>query len=204
MLWWLLLRARRPERLHVPFARLVDFMDGERASDRSAEREQIAQHVARCTRCAEILREIARVSVVPRPTTVLSVATTQTEAATRPHAMHPRRPERSGEVAPDTALRLIATPAGERVAIALTPWLGDAAARDLLRHARAGDHARRDVLHAVAHPLTAFLGEHAGRALAVHVSQLADPDHGTPRGPVGPHNKRAPADSFRRPFEVGT
>ena len=57
---------------------------------------------------------------------------------------------------------------------ALALWLGDAAARALLKRARAGRDARRDVLTAIAQPLTAFLGEQAGRALAVKVSRLAE------------------------------
>jgi len=42
-----------------------------------------------------------------------------------------------------------------------------------VRDARTGPHAKADVLMAIAEPLTTFLGEEAGGALALQISQLA-------------------------------
>lgn len=76
--------------------------------------------------------------------------------------------------------RLLDTLNGLRVTSVLASWLGPDTASALLRDARTGPHAKADVLAAVAHPLTAFLGEQAGSALALQISRLAESDRQSP------------------------
>jgi len=71
------------------------------------------------------------------------------------------------------AEKLLDTLNGLRVTSVLASWLGPDTASALLRDARTGPHAKADVLMAIAEPLTTFLGEEAGGALALQISQLA-------------------------------
>ncbi len=80
--------------------------------------------------------------------------------------------------APGGSHRLMETPTGARVAGVLASWMGDDATQALLKHARAGRYAREDVLQAIGHPLTALLGERAGRALAARLGDLAQDGSG--------------------------
>ncbi len=158
---------------HVPLTRLVDLAV---TSPWSPAQVRDWNHVVGCGSCLPCFRQVADLLASPPPPSASEAETTAAVSAVRSRLIRSLT-EASG---PSPAARLIDTRAGDRVTRALALWLGDAAARAMLKRARAGRDARRDVLTAIAQPLTAFLGEQAGRALAVKVSRLADADHDGP------------------------
>lgn len=208
---WTRLHAGWRMRQHVTFARLVAMADTERSPGTDADAP--ARHVAACPRCAAALREI-RVAIRAARTTIGAPPSETSRAveAVRARLLHTigahalaygetdegarggaggvargraRASAAAGDAVGGVPPRLLVTEAGARVADALAPWLGDNAARALLHHVRAGERVRRDVLQAVASPLTAFLGEDAGRALAIQISRLAESrEEPTPPGEV--------------------
>lgn len=159
---------------HVPLVRLVELAVPSQYS-RNQERER--SHVERCSSCLACLEQVTHLLASP-PLPSASEAETALAVGTVRSRLLGSLTEAAR---PSSTTRLIDTRVGARVTRALAPWLGDAAARAILQRARAGREARRDVLTAVAQPLTAFLGEETGRTLAVKVSRLADAD---PEGPL--------------------
>lgn len=166
-LTWLRSIARWPARPHVPFARLVPLAMGSTGASEADRR-----HVDACPSCAAARDEIARLLDHAQLTQATPAETRAAVAAGRTRLLQAIG---AGTAAPSA--RLLDTAAGSSVAGALAPWLGRAAARALLGHARAGRKARGDVMTAVADPLTAFLGNDAGRALALELCRLTDRAH---------------------------
>jgi hypothetical protein len=154
---------------HVPLVRLVELAV---TSPWSPSQEREWSHVERCSSCVTCFRQIVQLLASPPP-----VSAPDGETASAVGVVRSRLLQSLTEAPrPASTARLVDTRVGARVTRALAPWLGEGAARAILERARASRDARRDVLTAVARPLTAFLGEETGRALAVKVSRLAEVD----------------------------
>jgi hypothetical protein len=154
---------------HVSLVRLVELAT---TSAWSPSQEREWSHVERCSSCAACFEQIVHLLASPPPASASDAETASAVGTVRSRLLDSlSEAPRSSSTA-----RLIDTRVGARVRRALAPWLGEGAACAILERARAGRDARRDVLTAVARPLTAFLGEETGRALAVKVSRLAEVD----------------------------